>query len=210
MRFYDCTTAPSPRRVRIFLAEKGMEIPTVQIALAEREQFSPEFRAHNAYCTVPLLDLDDGTCIHESVAICRYIEESHPEPPLMGNSPKSKALVEMWNRHMEMDGFLAVVEAFRNKASGFTHRALPGPRPVEQIPALVARGTERYRHFLEDLNLRLGETEFVAGDAYSIADITALVAVDFGARALKIAPGAEQAHLRRWHEEMSSRPSASA
>lgn len=210
MKFYDCSTAPSPRRVRIFLAEKGVELPVVNVDLAGGEQFSEAFRRHNPACTVPVLELDDGTCIHEANAVCRYLEEAYPQPPLMGDTPKSMALVEMWNHHMEIDGFLAVAEGFRNRVSGFVGRALPGAHPIEQIPALAKRGRLRYEYFLQALDARLAASRFVAGDFFSIADITALVTVDFGVRGVKVSMPEDYKSLRRWYDEVNSRPSAKA
>ena len=118
MKFYDCTTAPSPRRVRIFLAEKGISVPTVQVDLRNGEQFSPAFRAINPDCTVPVLELDNGTRIADIVAICRYFEELHPTPPLMGRTAEEKAVIEAWQRRIERDGFYAAMEAFRNSTPG--------------------------------------------------------------------------------------------
>lgn len=210
MKFYDCSTAPSPRRVRIFLAEKSIELPMVNVDLAGGEQFSEAFRRRNPACTVPVLELDDGTCIHEVNAICRYIEEAYPEPPLMGDSPKTKALVEMWNHHMEIDGFLAVAEGFRNRVARFKDRALTGAHPIAQIPALSERGRRRYAYWLQDLDERLAASRFIAGDCFSVADITALVTVDFGTRALKLSLPQDYQSLRRWHHEVGSRPSAEA
>lgn len=210
MKFYDCATAPSPRRVRMFLAEKGIEVPTEQVDLRAAEQFAPEFRNLNPYCTVPALELDDGTCIHEVVAVCRYFEAAYPDPPLMGRDPADQALVTMWDHHMEHDGYLAVAEAFRNQASGFKGRALPGNHPVEQIPALVDRGRARYRDFLGDLEMRLTQSEFVAGPRFTVADITALVTIDFAARAIKIDVPEDHANLRRWRETVNARDSARA
>lgn len=210
MKFYDCAGAPSPRRVRIFMAEKGLDIATQQVDLRAGEQFSDEFRALNPGCTVPVLELDDGTAIHEAEAISRYLEAAYPEPPLMGVTPLEQAQVAMWEHHMEHDGFLAVAEAFRNHSPGFKGRALPGSHPVEQIEALVERGRQRYRNFLADLDARLAQSEFIAGPAFTLADITALVTVDFAARAIKIDVAPEHAHVRRWHQAVSARDSAQA
>ena len=137
MKLYDCTTAPSPRRVRIFLAEKEISVPTVQVDLRNGQQFSPAFRAINPECTVPVLELDNGTTIADILGICRYFEELHPNPPLMGHTAEQKAVIEAWQRRIERDGFDAAMEAFRNSTPGLKGRALPGPEPYEQIPALV-------------------------------------------------------------------------
>jgi glutathione S-transferase len=209
MKLYDCTPAPSPRRVRIFLAEKGITVPTVQVDLRADEQFSPAFRAVNPDCTVPVLALDDGTCIADVMAICVYFEALQPEPPLMGVGAQDRAIVTAWQRRVERDGFFAVAEAFRNSTPAFKGRALPGRDDYEQIPALVERGRARVGRFFAMLDVRLADHEFIAGRRYTIADITALVAVDF-ARWIKLALPEECGHLRRWHGAVSARPSAKA
>ncbi len=209
MKFYDCQTAPSPRRVRIFLAEKGMEVPTVQVDLRAGEQLGPAFKAINPRCTVPFLVLDDGTGIAETLAIQRYFEEIHPQPPLLGADATEKAVIAMWDRIIEFDGVLAIGEALRNKAKPMAGRALAGPEGYDQIPALAERGRLRTEHFFAALDRRLGRAEFVAGPRFTVADITALVAVDFAAW-IKLAPAADAANLRRWHEAVSARPSAGA
>jgi glutathione S-transferase len=127
MKFYDCTTAPSPRRVRIFLAEKGTSVPTVQVDLRNGEQFSSAFRAINPECTVPLLELDNGTVIADILGICRYFEDLYRDPPLMGRTAEQKAVIEAWQRRIERDGFYAAMEAFRNSTPGLKGRGLPGP-----------------------------------------------------------------------------------
>jgi len=209
MKLYDCKPAPSPRRVRIFLAEKGVTLPVVQVDLKSGEQLQPEFARINPWRTVPVLELDDGTTISEAGACCRYLEEIHPEPALMGRTAKDKAVIAMWDHRCELDGFLAVAEALRNATPGMKGRALPGPVGYEQIPALAERGKARVQHFFEVLDERLGDSEYVAGPAYSIADITAFVAVDF-ASWLKLVPGEGQTSLQRWLGAMRERPSAGA
>jgi glutathione S-transferase len=209
LRFYDCTTAPSPRRVRIFLAEKGVVVPTTQINLRAGEQLTAAFRAINPDATVPVLVLDDGTRIADIIAICRYFEEVQPNPPLMGRDATDKAVVEMWQRWSEREGFYAVMDAFRNATPGLKGRALPGPDDYEQIPALAERGRMRVARFLERMNARLAESDFVAGPRYTVADITALVSIDF-AGWIKLKPQEEHPHLKRWYEAVSSRPSAKA
>jgi glutathione S-transferase len=209
MKFYDCTTAPSPRRVRIFLAEKGITVPTVQVDLRNNEQLTPGFRAINPDATVPSLELDDGTRINDAIGICVYFEATHPQPPLMGESAEEKALVTAWQREVERNGFYAVMDAFRNFTPGLKNRALPGPYDYEQIPALAERGRLRVAHFFERLNERLKHSEFIAGPRYSIADITGLCVVDF-ARWIKMPPPEECKDLRRWHMQVSARPSAKA
>jgi glutathione S-transferase len=209
MKFYDCSTAPSPRRVRVFLAEKGISVPTVQVDLRSNQQLTPEFRAINPDATVPSLELDDGTRINDAIGICIYFETIQSQPTLMGDSAVEKALIAASNREVERNGFFAVMEAFRNFTRGLKDRALPGPYNYEQIPALAERGRLRVGHFFQDLNTRLATNEFVAGSRYSVADITALITIDF-ARAVKMSPPEECAHLRRWYALVSGRPSAQA
>jgi glutathione S-transferase len=209
MKFYDCSTAPSPRRVRIFLAEKGITVPTIQVDLRNNEQLTPAFRAINPDATVPALVLDDGTHINDAVGICVYFEAIHPQPPLMGETAEDKAVVTSWQREVERNGFYAVMEAFRNWARGLKGRALPGPYDYEQIPALAERGRLRVVHFFEQMDARLAQTEYVAGARYTIADITALVTIDFAAGA-KLPIPENCTHLRRWHAQVSGRQSAKA
>src|SRR5262245_61223661 len=209
MQFYDCTTAPSPRRVRIFLAEKGITLPTVQVDLRNGEQFSDAYRAINPDCTVPALQLDDGTVIGDAVAICQYLEELHPDPPMIGSTPQERAVVSALNRQIERDGFFAAMDALRNTATGLKRRALPGPHDYEQIPELAERGRQRLEHFFRDLDKRLAGRAFVAGDRYTLADISAMIVVDFANR-LKLAVPDDCAHLKRWYGAVSARPSAKA
>jgi glutathione S-transferase len=147
MKFYDCTTAPSPRRVRIFLAEKGITVPTIQVDLRNGEQFSPAFRAINPECTVPVLELDNETRIADIVAICRYFEELHRDPPLMGRTAEEKAVIEAWQRRIERDGFYSAMEAFRNSTPGLTGRARPGSESYDQIPPLRIAGAHAFSIF---------------------------------------------------------------
>jgi glutathione S-transferase len=209
MKFYDCSTAPSPRRVRIFLAEKGISVPTVQVDLRNGEQFSPAFRAINPDATVPVLELDNGTRIADAIGICVYFEQTHPQPPLMGESAEEKAVIAERQRLAERNGFYAVTEAFRNATPGMKGRALPGPDDYEQIPALAERGRARVMRFFNELDVQLAQHPFVAGSRYSIVDITALVTVDF-ARWAKLSIPDECSRLRQWHADVSARPSAKA
>ena len=209
MKFYDCATAPSPRRVRIFLAEKGISVPTVQVDLRNNEHLSPAFRAINPDATVPSLELDDGTRINDAIGICLYFEAVQPRPALMGETAEQKALIASWQREVERNGFYAVMEAFRNSTPGLKGRALPGPHDYEQIAALAERGRLRVKHFHEQMDARLSQNEFIAGSRYSIADITALITVDFALRAKMPIPESLP-HLQRWHAHVSARPSAKA
>ena len=209
MKFYDCKTAPSPRRVRIFIAEKGMDIETVQVDLGGGEQFGDAFRKINADCVVPVLELDDGTCISEVLAICSYLEELHPEPNLMGTNAAERASVLMWNTKIEQQGFMAIADAFRNVAERLKNRAVTGPESYAQIPELAERGRKRAEQFFQRLDGQLANSAFVAGDSYSIADISALVVTDFATR-VKISLPDDAENLQRWYESVAGRPSASA
>ncbi|MGB7101672.1 MAG: glutathione S-transferase [Xanthobacteraceae bacterium] len=209
MKFYDCTTAPSPRRVRIFLAEKGISVPTVQVDLRNNEQLMPEFRAINPDATVPVLELDNGTRITDAIGICIYFEAIQPLPSLMGDSAEEKAIIATWQRTAECNGLYAGMDALRNATPGLKGRALPGPDDYEQIPALAERGRLRIMRFFDQMDARLAHNEFVAGARYSVADITTLIAVDF-ARWVKLSVPETCGHLRRWHALVSARPSAKA
>ena len=203
MKLYDFHRAPNPRRVRIFLAEKGIDIPVEQVDVPGNANRTPEFLQKNAFGELPVLELDDGTCLPESVAICRYFEETHPEPPLMGVDTCDRARVEMWNRRMELDLFRNVGDFFRNTGEFFKTR-------ITQVPAVgdVTRALAAKRLAWLDDSLADGRP-FIAGDRYTIADITALVAIQLGTPSVfEIAP--EQRHLARWYEAVAARPSAQA
>ncbi len=202
MKFYDCTTAPSPKRVRDFIKQKGIEIDTVNIDLANGKQFDADFMKIIPDCVVPALELDDGTVLTEVVAICDYLESQYPEPPLMGSTPTERAQTLMWNAKIEQQGLLAVAEAFRNTAKGFKDRALTGPVNYAQIPELAERGRARLAQFYDRLDAQLEHNEFVAGSHYSIADITAKVTVDF-ATMVKVPPPESATHLHRWYQAVS-------
>jgi glutathione S-transferase len=209
MKFYDCASAPSPRRVRIFMAEKGLTIPTIQVDLKNNEHLGEAFRKINPACTVPALMLDDGTVIYETVAVCRYLEEIHPEPPLLGIDAKDKALVALWDHRAEIEGFLAVSEAFRNRARGLQGRAITGFENTPQIPELAERGRLRISRFFDVLDQRLGESEFLAGPRYTMADITALIAVAFAGWVKMTVPETHR-NLKRWFAAGEARPSFKA
>jgi glutathione S-transferase len=188
--------------VRIFLAEKGIEVPTVQVDIGKAENRRPEFLAKNPRGGVPVLELDDGTYLAESVAICRYFEEVQPEPVLMGTDARDRAVVEMWNRRMELEVALPIVQSFRN-----THDFFKGRIP--QVPEYGEVCKDAAAKSLEWLDEELASREFVAGDRYTIADITAQVGIDFG-RTTDIRIQPEQKNLQRWYDAVSSRPSAKA
>lgn len=210
MRLYDSQRAPSPRRVRIFAAEKGIVINRVEVDLASGEHLAPPFLARNPRGAVPVLETDEGETLTESSAICRYLEALHPEPPLFGATPIEAGRIEQWTRRIEAEGYAAAVYVFRNGARGLAGRALVGAAPsVPQLPELVERGRAMWAAFVADLDAHLQTRKWIAADRISYADITALVAVDFAIRA-KLALPDGAAALRRWHGAMSDRPSASA
>jgi glutathione S-transferase len=202
---YDCATAPSPRRARILLAEKGVAHDTVQVDLRSGEQLGDAYRAINPQCTVPALRTAEGLLLADNAAITAYVEARYPEPPLMGRTPADKAAVASWNWRVEFEGLLAIAEALRNGSPAMAGRALPGPVNYAQIPELAERGRARVQHFFATLDAQLATHAFVAGADFSVADITAVVAVDF-ARVVKVKPGDEHPHLQRWRERMALRP----
>ncbi len=208
MKFYDCSTAPSPRLVRIFIAEKALDIPTLQVDLRGGEHLTDAFRAINPYCTVPVIETDEGERFTSTQGCWRYLEEQFPDPPLLGTTPAEKARIADLVWRIEIDGFLAAGEALRNAAPGLKGRALTGPVDYAQIPELAERGIARARHFLDNFETLLAGNQFLAGDRYSAADIMALAAIDFaGWVKLKLPGDAGNAH--RWYEAVSARPSAS-
>jgi glutathione S-transferase len=201
---YDCATAPSPRRARILLAEKGVPHETVQVDLRSGEQLGEAYRRINPQCTVPALVTDEGAVLTDNAAIAAYIEARFPEPPLLGRTPLEKAEIAGWQWRVEFEGLAAIAEAFRNSSPAMAGRALTGPVDYAQIPELAQRGLARVQLFFAMLNDHLDGRDFIAAGQFSIADITAVVAVDF-ARVVKVKPGDEHPHLRRWREAMQSR-----
>jgi glutathione S-transferase len=202
MKIYNSSTAPNPRRVRIFLAEKGIEVPYEEVDIVKAVNRGAEFRKKNPLATVPVLELDDGTCIAESVAICKYFEELHPQPPLFGVDAKDRALVEMWNRRMEFALFIPITDAFRQRHEFFKGR-------IRQVPEYAETQRLNAEDNLTWLDGELAARHFIAGERFTIADITAMVAIDFG-RVSKIAIKPAHRNLARWNAEVSSRPSAKA
>ncbi|MGD0119904.1 MAG: glutathione S-transferase family protein [Candidatus Binatus sp.] len=203
MKIYEFTGAPNPRRVRVFLAEKGINnVASVQVNIASGENRKPEFLKINPLGGLPVLELDDGTHIAESVAICRYFEELHPEPRLMGIDAKDKAVVEMWNRRMEFGVLAMTAASFRNTSDFFKGR-IPQVKEYGEVARNAAVKA------LEWLDTELANREFIAGPRYTIADITALIGIDFG-RTTAIKIQENQKNLARWHQAVSSRPSAKA
>jgi glutathione S-transferase len=206
---YDCSTAPSPRRARILLAEKGITHHTIQVDLRNGEQLGDAYRQINPLCTVPAMRTEDGLVLTDNAAIAAYLEARYPEPPLMGVTPEEKAEIASWNWRVEFECLWAIADARRNSAPAMAKRALPGPVDYQQIPELAQRGLARVQQFFVTLNERLAEREFIATERFSIADITAVVAVDF-ASVVKVKPDEGHPHLRRWRERMAGRVSMSA
>ncbi len=206
---YDCATAPSPRRARILLAEKGVEYQAVQVDLRNGEQLGEAYRKINPQCTVPALRTEEGLLLTDNAAITAYLEARFPQPPLLGTTPQEKAEIASWNWRIEFEGLLAIAETMRNSAPAMANRALPGPVDYAQIPELARRGLARVEQFFVALNERLAGREHVAADRLSIADITAVVAVDF-ARVVKVKPGEQHPHLQRWRAALAQRPSMSS
>ncbi len=203
MKLYSHSLAPNPRRVRIFAAEKGISLTLEEVDILAGQSRTPEFLAKNSSGAVPVLELDDGSHLSESVAICRYLEGLHPEPNLLGRDLREQADIERWNRRMELELFAAIGRTVQNTSSIFQGRFKQFPEYGEAQRSVVYQRLER-------MDRELNGHQFVAGDRFTIADITALVAIDIGGRLgdIKIAP--ELAHLTRWHNAVSKRPSANA
>lgn len=208
LKLYESANSPNSRRVRIFLAEKVICVTRIPVDLGAKEQFSEAYGRINPRRVVPTLVLEDGAAIGEVPAILRYLEEAYPNRPLLGTSPKDKALVTMWERRIELEGFAAVMETVRNAAAGLKGRAFSGTHDYEQIPALIDRGRQRVTNFYTDLEARLADAPFVAGDHFSAADITAIVTVDFATKALNLPIGSPMS--QRWYATVAARPSVGA
>lgn len=203
MKLYDGGRAPNPRRVRIFLAEKGIEVPLVPVDMEAMGHRSAEVTDLNPLRRLPVLVLDDGAVLTESIAICRYFEELHPEPPLFGTGARGRALVEMWQRRMELNLLFPVAQAFRHLHPAMVEWEVP------QVPEWGQANKPKAQEFLSVLDRDLEGQEFIAGDAYSVADITGLVAVDF-MKPARIEIPAELSNVRRWYAAVKARPSAAA
>ncbi|GAB3469405.1 glutathione S-transferase family protein [Polaromonas eurypsychrophila] len=205
---YDCATAPSPRRARILLAEKGVVHETAQIDLRAGEQMGEAYRQINPQCTVPALRTAEGVMLTDNAAIAAWLEAHFPQPPLLGSTALEKADIASWQWRIEFEGLIAIAECLRNSSPGMANRALPGPVDYPQIPELAQRGLARVQQFFAVLNERLQGRDFVATDRFSLADITAVVVVDF-ARIVKVKPGEQHPNLLRWRAAMAQRPSMS-
>lgn len=210
MKLYDAPWAPSPRRVRIFLAEKGIELPVESIDIRSGAHLDPAYLAINPQGQLPALLLDDGTLIDDSIGICRYFEAVQPEPPLFGRDPREMGLIDSWIRRIEHDCYGPAVMAFRNRVHVFADRAVSGIwPPIAQIPELVERGRLMWDSFADCLDKHLATQDFIVDGAFSMADIVALVAIDFG-RAVRLPDPRDRPMIARWHAAVSARPSAAA
>ena len=203
MKIYDFAFAPNPRRLRIFVAEKGLKIPVEQVDLATGKNRTPEMLAKNPAGGLPFVELDDGTHLAESVAICRYLEGLHPEPNLMGEDSREQAFIEMWNRRVELNLFSAAARAFQHTNELFKER-------IRQFPEYGATQRETVAQQFKWLDAQIGNKPFIASDRFTIADITAEVAVDFAVQAAGVPMDPALKNLGRWHQSVSSRPSAKA
>ena len=210
MKLYDFGPAANARRVRMFLAEKGLEIPIIEVNVRDGALFEEPYRSMNPFAVVPFLELDDGTCIGESVAICRYLEELHPEPSLLGRDARERAIIEMWNRRVEIDGFMPMVHAVRNTNPLFAGRVVPGTRTdLAQLPEITERGKAMLLILLKRLDRQLEKNPFIAGEAFSIADITGYFMM-LAATQLEVAYAESCPNVARWYADVAARPSTEA
>ena len=209
MKLYDCAMAPNPRRVRIFLAEKKLKIDIEQVNILEGENLSSKYLSVNRWGFVPTLELDNGTYISEAPCIFQYIEHLHPKPNLLGTDPIEMAEIGKWERFSEMQGGQAVGEFFRNQAEPLKNRGLPGFSELPQIPELIERGRKRSEWFYSQINTRLGETDFIAGERFTAADITTLCVIDFGKR-VGIPYSEKHSNIVRWYDNVATRESLSS
>ncbi len=207
MKFYDCITAPSPRRVRMFIAEKEIDIETVFVDLGSGEHLKPPFIELNPKASVPVLLLDNGTMLNESMAISVYLDTVFPENNLTGENPTERAVIAIAQLDMDLNGLQAVAECFRNSARGLAGRAMVGPVSYDQIPDLAERGRTRVKLFFNGLNERLAKSNYVAGDRFTVADITAFISVEF-AKVIKEKPSEDAIHLQRWYSAIALRKCA--
>ena len=210
MKLYDFGPAASAKRVRIFLHEKGIQVPTVELDVRDGAQYKEPFTTMNPFHCVPFLELDNGTVIAESISICRYLEELNPTPSLFGQNSEERAVIDMWNRRVELDGFYPALHAARNSTPMFKGRVVPGTRTdIEQSPAVVQRGKEMLEIFFGRLDPHLSDNAFIAGAKISIADITCFFATNM-ATAFEMDLEGKFPNTYRWHQEFSARPSTEA
>ena len=206
MKFYDFMLAPSSQRVRVYLAEKGLELPTEQLNVRDDEQFAEPFTSMNPFHCVPFLALDDGTVIAESMSICSYLEELHPEPPLFGRTAAERAVIDMWMRRFELDAFIPLLHALRNHLPNFAGKVVPGTRAdLPQSEAMVSRGKEMAGVLFDRAEPHMAKNDFVAGPAFSVADITGFFTLRM-AYALEMDIGASWPATHAWFQKVSARP----
>ncbi len=206
MKLYDFPPAANAQRVRVFMAEKGVTLDSIELNVRESKQFAEPFNTMNPFHCVPFLELDDGTIIAESLAICRYLEELHPEPSLFGETAAQRGVIEMWTRRFELDAFLPMLHAVRNHVPMFEGRVVPGTRTdLAQLPELVQRGTEMMGIFLDRVEPHFTQNAFAAGDSFSIADITGFFAVRM-TKAVGMDISETHPNVSRWFSEIASRP----
>ncbi len=207
MKLYDFGPAANGQRVRVFMAEKGLTLPSEQVNVREGAQYKEPFASMNPFNCVPFLQLDDGTVIAESVSICRYLEELNPEPSLFGRTPAERARIDMWNRRLELDGFIPILHAVRNHLPNFRGRVVPGTRnDLPQITALVERGKEMMNILLGRIEPHLAKHEFIAGATFSIADITGFFMMNMTGK-LEMDIQGRFPSVHRWHQALAARPS---
>ena len=205
MKLFDFGPAANAQRVQVFIREKGIEIPTQQLNVREGKQFLEPFKSMNPFHCVPFLELDDGTVISESISICRYLEEIYPNPALFGTTAETRAIIDMWLRRFELDGFLPMLHAVRNHLENFKGRVIPGTRTdLPQVPEMVTRGIEMGKMFLERVEPHMAENEFVAGSRFSVADITAFFTIKL-TTPLKIDINASYPAVAAWMHPISKR-----
>ena len=206
MKLYDVGPAPAARRVRVFLAEKGLQVPTEQLNVRENTQFAEPFTSKNPFHCVPFLELYDGTVIAESMSICRYLEELHPEPSLLGRTAKERTVIDMWLRRFELDGFIPMLHTLRNQVPNLAGRVVPGTRSdLPQLPAMVARGKEMMEIFLSRVEPHMAKNEFVAGQRFTVADITAFFTLRL-TKAVEMDISASYPAVAAWFAKISARP----
>ena len=205
MKLFDFEPAANAQRVQVFIREKDIEIPTEQLNVREGKQFLEPFRSMNPFHCVPFLELDDGTVISESISICRYLEEIYPNPALFGTTAETRAIIDMWLRRFELDGFIPMLHAVRNHVENFKGRVIPGTRTdLPQSPKMVTRGIEMGKMFLERVEPHMADNEFVAGSRFSVADITAFFTVKL-TRPLEIDINSSYPAVAAWMDRMSKR-----
>ena len=206
MKLYDFELAPNAQRVRVFLAEKGLEVPTEQLNVRDDDQFVEPFTSMNPFHCVPFLELDDGKVIAESMSICRYLEELHPEPPLFGRTAEERAVIDMWLRRFELDAFIPMLHAVRNHVPMFAGRVVPGTRTdLPQLPVMVTRGKEMMEVFLARVEPHMAQNEFIAGPDFTIADITGYFTVSM-TNGLEMDLTTPYPAVTAWFAKVSQRP----